>query len=133
MLFKIPKTKDMPGKFEDQWSDGVYVGFDMRTLESLIATVAGVFKVTDVRRRPLDERWSADKVLGMQGSPKQPVPGQVSRRTQAYARKFEDPSRRPENFADQRPTEQDPVNIRNWKIVRSDIVEFGETEGCVGC
>ena len=31
--FKIPKTNLMPGKFEDQWDEGLWVGFDMRSCE----------------------------------------------------------------------------------------------------
>ena len=88
VLFKIPKTKLNPGKFEDQWDAGVYVGYDMRTMESLVGTPAGVFKVTDIRRRPLQERWSADRACSIAGSPKAPVPGQAYRRVPAFAKKF---------------------------------------------
>ena len=56
VMFKIPKTKFNPGKFEDQWDAGVYLGFDMRSTESLIGTPVGVFRVTDIRRRALHER-----------------------------------------------------------------------------
>ena len=42
VMFKIPKTKLNPGKFEDQWDAGVYLGFDMRSTESLIGTPVGV-------------------------------------------------------------------------------------------
>ena len=28
---RIPKTTFMPGKFEDLWSEGVWLGFDMRS------------------------------------------------------------------------------------------------------
>ena len=88
VLFKIPKTKFNPGKFEAQWDSGVYVGFDMRTMESLVGTPSGVFKVSDVRRKPLQERWSAERLAQMTGSPKQPVPGQAYHRIPAYAKTF---------------------------------------------
>ena len=115
-MFKIPKTKFNPGKSEDQWDSGVFVGFDMRSTESLIGTPAGVFRVTDIRRQPLHERWSASKVIEMKGGPKQPVPGQLYRRTPAFARKFGQEDRRPEEFAAQPHPEVPPM--RNWKIYR---------------
>ena len=111
VMFKIPKTKINPGKFEDQWDSGLFVGFDMRSTESLIATPVGVFRVTDIRRRPLNERWSADKVAGMAGSPKQPVPGQLYRRTPAFARKLTSDNRGAEQFVAQ--LQPDFVPVRN--------------------
>ena len=88
ILFKIPKTKFNPGKFEDRWDTGVYVGFDIRSMETLVATPAGVFKVLDFKRRPLQERWSAGIIGGIAGSPKQPVPGQSYERAPAFSKKF---------------------------------------------
>ena len=70
IMFNIPKTKLNPGKFEDQWDAGVYLGFDMRSMESLIGTPVGVYRVTDIRRRALHERWSRDEVFNVKGSPK---------------------------------------------------------------
>ena len=49
ILFNILKTKHNPGTFEDQWDAGVYLGFDMRSTESLIRTPVGVFRVADIR------------------------------------------------------------------------------------
>ena len=88
VMFKIPKTKFNPGKFEDQWDMGIYLGYDMRSMESLIGTGVGVFKVSDIRRKPNHERWSSGRVRGMEGSPKAPVPGQSYRRTPAFSKKF---------------------------------------------
>ena len=78
--FKIPKTQHMPGKYEDVWSDGLWLGFEMRTAEHLIGTNVGVFRVSTVMRKPEDERWSAIRIRDLVGSPKQPVPGQAGRR-----------------------------------------------------
>ena len=119
VLFKIPKTKLNPGKFEDKWDAGVYVGYDMRTMESLVGTPAGVFKVTDIRRRPLQERWSADRAFSIAGSPKAPVPGQAYRRVPAFAKQF---SRADEGEYVPQPTPVMP-NIRTWKIYKRDVEE----------
>ena len=132
VLFKIPKTKLTPGKFEDQWDSGMYIGFDMRSTESLIATPVGVFRVTDIVRKPDDERWSADLVFNMSGSPKQPVPGQLYRRTPAFARKFgsDEPGAEPEFAA---PIPMPQADIRNWRITKRDIDEYGPSPGYPGC
>ena len=118
VLFKIPKTKLNPGKFEDQWTTGVYLGFDMRSMETLIGTNVGVFKCTDFKRKPLQERWSADAINAIQGSPKQPVPGQAYRRTPAFSRRFGRPAE-PER---DRPAVPQPTprgsDIRNWSIYK---------------
>ena len=70
MYCKIPKTNLKPGKFEDRWDEGVWLGFDMRTGEYMIGTKVGVFRVATVRRKPIDARWSATKISEMSGSPK---------------------------------------------------------------
>ena len=75
VIFKIPTTRINPGKFDDQWDSGTFVGFDVRSMENFIATPAGVFRVNDIRRRPLQERWSLEKVKAIVGSPRAPVPG----------------------------------------------------------
>ena len=66
----IPNTKLTPGKFEDLWDEGLWLGFDMRSGEHLIGTIVGVFRVATVRRKPVDVKWSANRVAEMQGSPK---------------------------------------------------------------
>ena len=116
ILFKIPKTKLNPGKFEDQWTSGVDLGFDMRSMETLVGTASGVFKCTDFRRKPLQERWSADMVNLIQGSPKQPVPGQVYRRTPAFSKRFSRPSTETEDRRPvAQPTPQQP-ETRNFSV-----------------
>ena len=50
--FKIPKTKHMPGKFEDAWSEVIWLVFEMRTSDHLIGTNVGVFRATSVMRKP---------------------------------------------------------------------------------
>ena len=67
--FKIPKTNSMPGKFEDVCGDGVWLGCDMRSGEHLVGMKNGVFRASTIRRKPMDSRWSRDRVKEMRGSP----------------------------------------------------------------
>ena len=130
MHFKIPHTKLNPGKFEDQWSEGVWLGVDLRSGENYIGTNVGVFRVATVRRVPEDERWSAARIASIAGCPRQPVPGQASRRSPAYSKKFEITKPTDESFVPQPPVEG---RVRTWKIYKHDIEEHGATEGCAGC
>ena len=45
VLFKIPKTGDAVGSFEDRWGSGVWLGSTIRDGMHLVGTAAGVFKV----------------------------------------------------------------------------------------
>ena len=57
-MFKIPKTTQRTGKFEDRWELGCWVGFAMRMGEHLVATNIVVFRVSIVMKWPADQRWS---------------------------------------------------------------------------
>ena len=85
VLFKIPKTASRVGGFEDRWESGVWLGFVMRSGEHLVGTSQGVFKVSAIMRRSSDRRWSRELIDGVVGTPEERVPGQGSRRLQAFA------------------------------------------------
>ena len=129
VLFKIPHTQHMPGKFEDKWELGNWVGFVMRTGAHLVGTPKGVFRVSTVRRRPASDRWSSEMLKSISGSPKEPVPGVGSRRIPAFARKFELPQVAKE-FVQMLVPE---VEVRGAYIYRSDLEAHGPTPGCPGC
>jgi hypothetical protein len=130
MHFKIPHTKLNPGKFEDAWADGVWLGVDLRSGENFIGTNVGVFRVATVRRKPEDQRWSVARIAAITGCPRQPVPGQAARRSPAYSRKFELSKPTDETFVPQPPAEN---RVRTWKIYQHDVHAHGPTEGCAGC
>ena len=75
--FLIPKTRDMPGKYEDRWSEGVWLGCDVRSGEHLVGMESGVFRVHTIRAKPADSKWSPERIRNISGTPGQPVPGQM--------------------------------------------------------
>ena len=89
IMFKIPKTSERTGKFEDRWESGCWVGFVMRTGEHLVATSRGVFRVSTIMRRPADQRWSETMIKEIKGSPEEPIPGMSGRRIPAYTKKYQ--------------------------------------------
>ena len=74
ILFKIPKTGDAIGSFEDRWESGIWLGCTIRDGMTLIGTPSGVYKVGTFKRKPDGQQWSADLVKGILGSPQQPDP-----------------------------------------------------------
>ena len=63
-------AKGVPGKFEDRWSEGPWLGCDVRSGEHLIGMDSGVFRVSTVRSKIADTRRSPDKVASMSGTPR---------------------------------------------------------------
>ena len=123
----------MPGKLESRWEEGVYMGFVIRTGEDLVATENGVFRVSTIRRRPSDERWSKELIDRIVGSPAVPVPALAGRKIPVYAKKFaaSDGSREQSEFAAPPPVPESTV--RSWKIYKRDVDDNGITQGCAGC
>ncbi len=131
VLFKLPKVPDMPGDFADRFEVGVWVGCTIRSGEHLVATPRGVFKVASVVRRPEDERWSKELIMGMKGSPQEPVPGSGSSKIVAYSKHREEQVRKPPEFQP-RQVDEEP-EVRATYIFKSDIEKMGATAGCPGC
>ena len=87
ILFKPPLTgaeKAHKESWRDRFVDGVYMGSLIRTSENLIGTAEGVFKVTTLRRRPIEERWSRMAINGLCGCPQHRAPGKESFRIPTY-------------------------------------------------
>ena len=130
--FRIPESKNLPGKFEPRWEDGIYVGFNIGTGEDLVSTDRGVFRVSTVRRKPVDERWSKQLLDGIVGSPAVPIVGIVSRRMPAYAKMFDNnPAKKPTEYAEQPMAE--PPTSTTWSIMKKDIDTHGPSVQCPGC
>ena len=54
---------------ESKWREGVWLGHSRNTSEALIGTRERVVRAWTVRRRVEDEKWNADMVTSMKGSP----------------------------------------------------------------
>ena len=59
---------------EPRWSDGVWLGFVMRTGESIVGTRHGIEVVRDLKRKAGSEQWSGEQLRAMRGSPWQHRP-----------------------------------------------------------
>ena len=132
VLFKIPKTGDAVGSFEDRWDSGVWLGSTIRDGMHLIGTAAGVFKVGTLKRKPDGEQWSADLVRNIVGSPQRPEPGSETRRVTTFAKKKLSGKPAQEDIRFQPPTDVIP-EPRNAKLLKTDVEKYGASPGCPAC
>ena len=130
VLMKIPKTQHGVGDFQDRWQQGILVGYVMRTGEHVVSTRNGTFTVSRVMRRSEGKQWSSALLKEITDSPGEPVPGTVSRRLQAFAKKFENAKPDATTFMPTPTTEQ---QVRPTYIYKKDIEQHGATSGCAGC
>ena len=87
ILFKVPKTGNAIGSFEDKWESGIWLGCTIRDGMTLVGTSSGVYKVGTIRRRPDGEQWSMDNVKSLVGNSQHPQPSSDSRIITTFARK----------------------------------------------
>ena len=132
VLFKLPKVQDMPGDFRDRFDQGVWLGCTIRSGEHVVGTKNGVHTVSAVMRRAQDERWSAEAVQQIKGTPKEPVPGSGSGRMKAYSKIRDSAEGKAPEPSPRRSWEDEP-EVRVWHIFKKDVIKFGQTPGCPGC
>ena len=115
-------------KFDAKLQDGIWLGLDNRTDENIIGTAYGVYRASTVKAVHQEDRWDAEKVLGVTGMPWDPTPNIEG----------DDGARLPDPGAadgDVVPKDAEPPEpiIRKMYIRKRDVLEYGETPGCLGC
>ena len=55
--------------------EGIWLGVKSRSDEAIIGTDPGAVKARTARRLPKEQRWDADAINRLRGSPRRPVPG----------------------------------------------------------
>ena len=136
-------------KLAEQSVEAVYVGQVARTGEHIVAQPGGdAFRCRTVRRVPLADRWSLEKVLGVIATPRKPAPtrhraeGLEPRLADENARRLPRGPREPKASGPDNPSsgaslehpEARPVDIRDFRITDRILEEFGGLRaGCPGC
>ena len=132
IMFKIPKTAQKVGSFEERWESGIWLGATIRDGMTLVGTPGGVYKVSAIKRKPDGEQWSRDMIKAIVGSPQQPQPGVNTRRVTTFAMKKLDPDAPEVHARFEPPSEPVPVP-RNIYVMKADVIKYGATPGCPGC
>jgi hypothetical protein len=115
---------------ESTWSEGVWLGHARGSSEALIGTENGVVRAWTVRRKVEEERWSAEAIQKMRGSPAQPnpmMPGIAIPIAVNIEKENEDGE---PVVVEMR---RDEIKARRVYLKAEDFQVHGYTEGCDGC
>ena len=102
--------------------EGIWLGHARDSNEILIGTNQGVVRAYSVRRKPEEERWNAQRIQEMRGTPQQPVLGQA----------FDAPSPE-EPTPTVEPRTDGRSGARRLRITPELLDDMGYTEGSKGC
>ena len=121
--------KERKEKFTSECKEGIWLGHARNSNEAIIGTKDGVVRAYSIKRQDEDQRWSAEAIKQMRGSPQQPDPKKASIQIPVRV-SFDPPST-------ERPDESKP--LRNEKVMRRMMItaamleKYGYTEDCEGC
>ncbi len=66
----FPAASVGKNKFDVRWMDGVWLGIEVKSMESFIGAADGVVKASDFKKKPEERaRWSNDGIDGFNGVP----------------------------------------------------------------
>ena len=71
------KRRDKPKeqqKSEPKWDKAIWLGHARDSNEAVVGTADGAYRAYAIKRMMEDERWDADFIRNMQGTPQQPDP-----------------------------------------------------------
>ena len=71
---EIREGKEHANKTETEWKEGIWLGHARGSNEVLVGTKDGVVRAYSIIRKAEGERWNADMVREMRGTPQQPDP-----------------------------------------------------------
>ena len=71
---QLGETSAERKSLDTTWFEGVWLGHARGSSEALVGTAEGVVRAWTIRRLPEAERWDAESITEMQGTPAQPNP-----------------------------------------------------------
>jgi hypothetical protein len=129
--YKELKAKtEAKDKAEIEWAEGIWLGHATESNEVLVGTRKGVVRAWAIRKQEVKDRWDADLIKNMQGTPQGPNPNRPGA-TIPIKINF-DPIDRTKDQIIVVPArvEEGPrsMYIKAWMLE-----QYGYTEGCQGC
>ena len=127
VLFQEVRSKsEKLHNLEPRFLEGILVGIREIADELIIWNSGGLHRASTVKRRPDEEKWSADEIAAIDCTPLMPHANAAPHRPKV---RF-DPVVVPEGA----PIPERPVIPRRAKLKRTDFADnFGYTQGCPGC
>ena len=111
MFKEIREGKEHKNKMMTEWKDGIWLGHTRDSNEVLVGTKDGVVRAYSVIRKPEGERWDAEMLREMRGSPQQPDPSKPGDHVPIKIR-FDPPAR--DEILNTEPLRRE-VNVRRMK------------------
>ena len=93
-----------------------------------MGTSYGIYRTSTIKAVPEDKRWSSEKVLAVIGMPWDPTTNVDAE----DAARVPNPDTVEADVLPKDPEVPDAI-ARRMYIRKTDIIKFGETDGCIGC
>ena len=125
---KREKPKDQQ-KSEPKWELAIWLGHTRDSNEAIVGTTEGAYRAFAVKRMTENERWDAELIQTIQGTPQQPDPGK-SGIVIPIGFRFES---KPIEVDAQPVREMAEPMARRRGITHLELEKYGFTAGCPGC
>ena len=117
-------------KLDSPWEEGVWLGHARGSNETLVGTREGVVRAWAIKRMPEEERWSAEAIKGMKGTPARPNPQMPGNDVPVQ---IHVPIDLGEAMPEGPPPARNEEAGRRTYLKAKDFEKHGFTEGCEGC
>ena len=122
--------KEPKNKLESRWEQGVWLGHARGSNEALIGTKDGVVRAWAIKRMPDGEKWNAQAIKDIQGTPAKPNPQMLGFDVPVHIHL---PSEEGLPGVEEPPPARNESQYRRTYLKNRDFKEHGYTDGCEGC
>ena len=138
MPFDSPQTDE--NKSEARMREGIWLGANERTEETIIGTNVGVVKCRTIQRKPEGSQWNAAQLMETKGSAQQLVLGLATDKIPTAITGEDKRLVKPRTYAQEKPRciPDKPATgmtsaARALKIFKKDVEKYDPTLGCREC
>ena len=117
-----------PTKLEAQWEDGIWLGIADESDEVYVGTASGVYKARAVKRKQIAERWDAEQLKKMTGTP-----WRMRERDEQPRRPVTIRPRHNVEVTVPRPRAEEWIPKRTHLRKHVEFAKYGFTDRCPGC
>ena len=118
------------GSLDARWGAGVWLGKRWRSTEHYVGTPQGVVKSYAIQRKPLEERWDAEAIEAITGTPWNLTPLPTDDEGPRVHPPLPEDLRLREGPRPKEPEVRAPLRP---SIKQADLDRWGYTDGCLRC
>ena len=131
VLWRRRPVGNQLAKLASLWEDGIFLGVKGSSGEFIVGDKQGVWKTRTMRRRPIEERWSAENLELVGGVPWRM--SEADKNADGEALKLEVPEAVRMAPEEERAEEEELVVPRNVYLKKADFEVHGYSKDCKGC